>query len=135
MNDNSKYLGVTGSISRSDASGYLYPTSESEKAWFTFQSPPGKAPKTGPIKTNDIVEIRVRDKGDSADLGALMRSTYTGGKDKVREGINNDIKKVPGFVPSEDSDNNTGNNSQSDGEVDERILQFRVEVVQTSSSQ
>jgi hypothetical protein len=59
-----KYLGVTDAISRADASGFLYPTAEAEKAWFTFQSPSGTAPKTGAIMTDDIVELRVRDKGD-----------------------------------------------------------------------
>lgn len=129
MRKGAKYLGVTDSISRADASGFLYPTSESEKAWFTFQSPSGTAPKTGSILTNDIVEIRVRDKGDSADLGILMKSTYIGDDEKPSKKINEDIQKVPGFVPRKQSD--TGRKNQAPKDGDERFLQFRVEVIES----
>jgi hypothetical protein len=122
-----KYLGVTDSISRTDASGFLYPTSESEKAWFTFQSPSGISPKTGSILTDDIVELRVRDKGDSADLGILMRSTYIGDDEKLSQEINDDIQSVPGFVPRLA----TGKRSQAANDGDERFLQFRVEVLES----
>ncbi|RAO68399.1 uncharacterized protein BHQ10_004411 [Talaromyces amestolkiae] len=127
MRKGAKYLGVTDSISRTDASGFLYPTSESEKAWFTFQSPYGIPPKTGSILTNDVVELRVRDKGDSADLGILMKSAYTGHDEKLSKVINEDIQKVPGFVPRLA----TGKKSQVVKDGDQRFLQFRVEVVES----
>lgn len=128
MRKGAKYLGVTDSISRTDASGFLYPTSESEKAWFTFQPPSGISLKTGSILTNDIVELRVRDKGDSADLGILMKSTYIGDDEELSQKINEDIQKVPGFVPRLA----TGKKTQSVKDGDERFLQFRVEVVQSA---
>ncbi|KAL1860953.1 hypothetical protein Plec18170_001467 [Paecilomyces lecythidis] len=125
-----KYLGVTDAISRTDASGFLHPTDESQKAWFTLQQPSGTAPKIGPIRTGDIVELRVRDKGDSADLGFLMKSKYVvDDDDELAREINQEIQRVPGFAPRKEVAASLDN--QTVNEDDGRFLRFRVEVVQS----
>lgn len=128
------YLGVTDAISRTDASGFLYPTSESEKAWFTFQSPYGTTAKTGPLETGDIVEIRGRDKSDSADLGFLMKGVYADDDDEDADGnvqkINQEIQRVPGLaLRKEEPDVQINQAVKND---DGRFLQFRVEILGTT---
>ncbi|ODM23378.1 hypothetical protein SI65_00967 [Aspergillus cristatus] len=130
-----KYLGVTGSISRADGSGFLYPASESERAWFTFQTSPDKPPKRGPLEAGDIVEIRVRDKGDSADLGILRKCSYETRflqqSQAERDGVLRKIQQVPGAAlrkTAEESWQGRGTRG------DENFLKFKVEILSASDT-
>lgn len=125
MPEDAKFVGLTNSILHTDGSGFLCPTSSSQKAWFTLHTPPGKPPKTGPLKTDDIVELRVRDSGDSTDLGVLMNSKYHEGPGEIQNLINN----VPAFAPRNAAAKDPG--MQIDRGLDDvpgRFLQFKIVV-------
>jgi hypothetical protein len=124
MPEQSKFLGVTDPIVDTDASGFLYPAPSTNKAWFTLESPPDLQPKTGPLETDDIVEIRVRDSGDSADLGVLMRTKYRGDAKTA-----SNIEQIPAFAPRKSTGTGVGQNVDRavDGESG-RFLRFRIEV-------
>ena len=120
MPEQARFLGATDPIVDIDASGFLYPAPSTNKAWFTLESPPDLQPKTGPLETGDIVELRVRDSGDSADLGVLMKAKYRGDAETASS-----IEQVPAFAPRQ------GVGQNVDRAVDRksgRFLQFRIEV-------
>lgn len=120
MPEQAKFLGATDPIVDIDASGFLYPAPSTNKAWFTLETPPDRQSKTGPLETGDIVELRVRDSGDSADLGVLMRAKYRG--DAVSA---SSLEEVPAFAPRK------GVGQSLDRAVDGdsgRFLQFKIEV-------
>ncbi|KAJ5172169.1 hypothetical protein N7492_004762 [Penicillium capsulatum] len=132
MPEGANYLGATTSIAKTQGSGFLYPTTESEKAWFTL-SPAGKNPhSSGFLENNDTVEIRVRDKSGSADLGVLMQSSYAAGSGGDDTEIDKEIRKVPGIAPRmrKEGKNKSDQVLQPN---DDRILQFRVEIVESST--
>ncbi|RBR26471.1 uncharacterized protein FIESC28_00765 [Fusarium coffeatum] len=120
MPEQAKFLGATDPIVDIDASGFLYPAPSTNKAWFTLESPPDLQPKIGPLETGDVVELRVRDSGDSADLGVLMKAKYRGDAETASS-----IERIPAFAPRK------GFGQNVDRAVDResgRFLQFRIEV-------
>jgi hypothetical protein len=115
-----KYIGVTDEINKARGSGFLYPTRESEKAWFIFKSPSGEEPRTGPLKNGDIVEIAIRDKGDSVTLGSLLQSEYVG--DRPNKTVQECLGQVPAF------------GAQKSLKEGQKFLQFKVEILDSDKS-
>ncbi|KAF5667329.1 hypothetical protein FHETE_6032 [Fusarium heterosporum] len=125
MPEQARFLGLTDPIVDTDGSGFLYPASNADKAWFTLESPPGMQSKSGPLDTGDIVELRVRDSGDSADLGVLMRAEYHGNSSEIQRSI----EQVPAFTPRKRDGTDIG--QTMDRALDSnsgRFLQFRIVV-------
>ena len=136
MPEGAKYLGATSKIANVEGSGFLYPTTESEKAWFTLNTATKNPHASGFLENGDIVEIRVRDKSDSADLGYLMRSSYVKKSEVGRDRTNSEVRKVPGFATRYMHEGKEQPNEKSSKILqpnDERVLQFRVEIVKRST--
>ncbi|KAM0355042.1 hypothetical protein ACHAPU_000892 [Fusarium lateritium] len=114
MPEQSKFLGVTDPIVDTDGSGFLCLAPSADKAWFTLESPPELHPKIGPLETGDIVELRVRDSGDSADLGVLMSAKYHGDSSEIQKYI----EQVSAFTPRKMAGKNVDRAMDSSSERD-----------------